>query len=183
MNHLKAESNIATKKPRLIAIIGLMGVGKTTLGSKLADRLGYYFVDLDREIEDFEKKSIKEIFASKSEKYFREVERKLAKEIIARDENIILSLGGGAFIDEEIRNALLEKALTIWLKAPIDVILHRLGNKSNRPLLNNVNKREVLEELALKRYPIYQLADLEFDTSIGGYDVVIEKILNILEKK
>ena len=183
MNQIKAEVNIAAKKPKLIAIIGLMGVGKTTLGAKLADRLGYYFVDLDREIEDFEKKSIKEIFTNKGEKYFREIERKLAKEIIARDENVILSLGGGAFIDDEIRNHLQQKALTIWLKAPIDVILHRLGNKNNRPLLNNVNKREVLEELAQKRYPIYKLADLEFDTSIGGYDMVIEKILKEIETK
>lgn len=169
------------KSSKIIAIIGLMGVGKTTLGAKLASKMGYYFVDLDREIEDSEKKSVSEIFKKNGEKYFRGLEKDKIKEIVARDENIVLSLGGGAFMNEESRKILLEKAFVIWLKAPIDVILHRLGNKNNRPLLKNVNKRQVLEELAQKRYPIYALADIEIDSSLGNYESLIEQVLEILE--
>lgn len=168
------------KNKKIIAILGLMGVGKTTLGSKLAEKLGYYFVDSDREIEDREQKSISEIFAQSGEKYFRDVERKIIAEIVARDEPMVLSLGGGAFIDEFTRKLLLEKTTTIWLHASIDVILHRVGNKTNRPLLNNANRRQVLEDLAAQRYPIYKLADIEIDTSGGSYDVLINKILELL---
>ena len=165
------------KTKKIIAIIGLMGVGKTTLGGKLANKLQCYFIDSDQEIEDHEKRTISEIFAQDGEKYFREIEKKVIKEVIARDEEIILSLGGGAFIDEEIRNILKEKAIIIWLHAKIDTILHRVSGKANRPLLNQKNKREVLEELAKKRYPIYKEAHLEFDTSEENHEVIIEKII------
>ncbi len=170
------------KNKKIIAIIGLMGVGKTTLGSKLAEKIGYYFVDSDREIEDFAQKTIAEIFADNGEKHFRMLEVKIIKDIIARDEPMVLSLGGGAYINDEVRFLLQEKALVIWLKAPIDVLLHRIGNKNNRPLLNNVNRRQVLEDLASKRYPIYKLADVEFDTSNGSYDSLIAQIAALIKK-
>lgn len=162
---------------KIIAIIGLMGVGKTTIGGKLAEKLKYYFLDCDQEIEDHEGKAIKEIFAQNGEKYFREVEKEIIKKIVSRDEEIVLSLGGGAFMDEETRKILKEKTIIIWLYATIDEILHRVGNKNNRPLLNQKNKREVLEELAAKRYPIYAEADLKFDTSDENHDTLINKII------
>jgi len=162
----------------VIAIIGLMGVGKTTLGLKLADKLGYYFIDSDQEIEDREQKSINEIFAKNGEKYFREVEKNIIKEIVLRDEKIVLSLGGGAFINEEVRKILKEKSNIIWLHATIDNILYRIGGKTNRPLLNKqTNKRKALEELARKRYPIYKEADFSFDTGEESQEVVIGKII------
>jgi shikimate kinase len=162
----------------IIAIIGLMGVGKTTLGLKLADKLGYYFIDSDQEIEDREQKSINEIFAKNGEKYFREVEKNIIKEIVLRDEKIVLSLGGGAFINEEVRKILKEKSNIIWLHATIDNILYRIGGKTNRPLLNKqTNKRKALEELARKRYPIYKEADFSFDTGEESQEVVIGKII------
>ncbi len=168
-----------TKQGNVIAIIGLMGVGKTTLGSKLANKLGYYFVDSDQEIEDRQGKAIAEIFDQNGEEYFRKAEREIIQEIINRDENMILSLGGGAFINEKTRKILSEKAFVIWLKAPIDVILHRIGNKATRPLLNNVDKRKVLQELIEKREPIYSLADLEIETSQGDHEFLIQKILKV----
>ena len=167
---------------KIIAIIGLMGVGKTTLGNKLAERLGYYFVDSDLEIEDREQKSITQIFAAEGEKYFREVEKKVIQEIVAREEQVVLSLGGGAFINDEIREILLEKAIVIWLEAPLDLILHRLSGKTNRPLLNNKNKREVLEELARKRYPIYAAAHFKVETNNGGHESSINKIVNFIKQ-
>lgn len=161
----------------IIAIVGLMGVGKTTLGLKLSDKLGYYFIDSDQEIEDREKRTIGEIFKKDGEKYFREVEKNVVKEIIFRDEKIVLSLGGGAFINEEVRELLKEKALIIWLHASIDNILHRINYKNNRPLLNNVNKRKVLEDLLRKRKIIYGQADLNFDTGEENQESIINKII------
>jgi len=168
---------------KIIAIIGLMGVGKTTIGSKLAEKLKCYFIDCDQEIEDREGKTINEIFSKKGEKYFREVEKNIIREIVSRDEEIILSLGGGAFMNEETRKILKEKAITIWLHATIDEILHRVGNKNNRPLLNQKNKRETLEELAKKRYPVYQEADFNFDTTNENHEILIDKILGKINAK
>lgn len=166
------------KDKKIIAIIGLMGVGKTTLGLKLSDKLGYYFIDSDQEIEDREQKSINDIFKLKGEKYFRGVEKNIVKEIIARDEKVVLSLGGGAFIDEETREVLKEKAIIIWLHTSIDNILHRINHKTNRPLLNNVNKRKVLQDLILKRYPFYRESDFNFDTGLENQEDLVNQIIN-----
>ncbi len=165
------------KNKKVIAIVGLMGVGKTTIGTKLADKMKYYFIDCDQEIEDREQRTINRIFVESGEKYFREVEKNVIKEIIARDEEIVLSLGGGAFINEETRKLLQEKAITIWLHASIDEILHRIGHKNNRPLLNQQNKRQVLEELAAKRYPYYSESNLKFDTTSENHEILISKII------
>lgn len=164
------------KNAKIIAIIGLMGSGKTTFGAKLASEIGYYFIDLDQEIEDLEKRSINDIFAQEGEAYFRGLERDLIAKIIARDEKIVLSLGGGAFIDEVARGKLLESCLVVWLSAELDDILHRIGNKGNRPLLNNVDKRQVLQKLLDERSPIYALADLKLDSSKFRHDELIKQI-------
>ena len=165
------------KESKIITIIGLMGVGKSTVGLKLAEKIGYYFVDSDQEIEDQQKTSIPEIFKTKGEKYFRAIERKIIKDIVDRDERIVLSLGGGAFDDEETRSMLLKKSYVIWLKAPIDVILHRIGGKTNRPLLNKGDKRKTLQNLIDKRYPFYEMANIEIDTSKSSHEEIIATIL------
>jgi shikimate kinase len=162
---------------KIIAIIGLMGVGKSTIGAKLAERTKSYFLDCDSEIEDLEKLSIKEIFAKNGEKYFREIEKKIIRNIVLRDEPMILSLGGGAFMDQDTRILLKEKAITVWLQASIETILYRVGNKDTRPLLNQKNKREILEELIIKRYPTYCEADLKFDTNNINHDLLVTKII------
>ena len=131
-----------------------------------------------REIEDFENRNIKEIFAESGEKYFREIEAKTIQEIVNRDEEIVLSLGGGAFINPETRKILKQKTSIIWLHASIEETLKRVGSKANRPLLNQKNKRQVLEDLAKIRYPIYQEADFDFDTTHLTHEDIIEKIIN-----
>lgn len=173
--------NKAEKK--IIAIIGLMGVGKTTIGAKLAEKLQLYFVDCDQEIEDCERKMIKDIFAQKGEKYFREVECQTIKNIVLRDEAVVLSLGGGAFENKETQDLLREKAIIIWLHAKVDTILHRIGNKNTRPLLNQENKRDILEKLVKERYPAYSTADLEFDTAEDSHDIIINKIIQEINGK
>lgn len=162
---------------KIIAIVGLMGVGKTTIGAKIATKLKRYFIDCDQEIEDCERKSIADIFSQNGEEYFRAVEKKTIKEIISRDEEVVLSLGGGAFIDSDTRALLKEKAITIWLYAEIDDILHRIGHKNTRPLLNQKDKRTILQELAVQRYPIYAEADFKFSTSDENQDTLINKII------
>jgi shikimate kinase len=142
--------------------------------------MGYYFIDLDQEIEDRQKKTISEIFRDDGEKYFRDIEEKLIEEILFRDENIVLSLGGGAFINDNARKLLKEKAITIWLDAAIDEILYRVGGKASRPLLNSGDKRKTLEELAKKRYPIYAQADLKFDTTCENHESLLGKIIKII---
>lgn len=159
-----------------------MGVGKTTIGTKLAKKLGYYFIDSDQEIEDRERKSISEIFSQNGEKYFREVEEKIIDELSARDEEIVLSLGGGAFISEKTRQILKERAITIWLYASIEEILYRVSRKNNRPLLNQKNRRLVLEELAAKRYPIYAEANLKFETTHYSHEVLTGKIISKIKE-
>lgn len=160
-----------------------MGVGKTTLGTRLAKKLGYYFLDSDHEIEDRERKSIREIFAQNSEKYFREVEENIIEEIAMRDEKIVLSIGGGAFMSEKTRKILSEKAITIWLHAPIEELVRRVSNKNNRPLLNGKNRRLVLEELAKKRYPIYAEADLKFETFNCSHENLTNQIIKKINHK
>ncbi len=157
-----------------------MGVGKTTIGSKLAERSKKYFIDCDQEIEDNQRKTIAEIFSENGEKYFREIEKKIIRDIVFRDEEIVLSLGGGAFIDEDTRKILKEKAITIWLHAKIDDIIYRVGHKNTRPLLNQKDKRKVLQELAAKRYPIYSQADFKFDTSQESHEFLVNKIIKIV---
>ena len=167
---------------KIIAITGLMGAGKTTLGVKLANKIGVYFVDTDQEIEDLEKKSIGEIFVSKGEKYFREVEKKIITEIVNRDEELVLSLGGGAFIEEETRQILKQKAVTIWLNTDIEIIIKRISGRKNRPILNNGNKRLILTDLAKKRNSLYSQADIHVNSSQNNRDLTLEIIVDELNK-
>jgi shikimate kinase/3-dehydroquinate synthase len=167
------------KDKKIIVLIGLMGVGKTTVGKKLANKAGFYFIDSDQEIEDRQQKSIVDIFKSKGEKYFRQIEKEIIKEIICRDEKIVLSLGGGAFMDKEIRALIKKLAISVWLYADIEILLHRISNKSNRPLLNNVDRRSLLLELITKRYPIYRQADIHIENeAINNNTLFIKKLMN-----
>ena len=161
----------------IIALIGLMGAGKTTIGLHLSQNLGYYFIDTDQEIEDRYKMSIVDIFKKYSESYFRQIESNIIAEILARNENIVLSLGGGAFIFEKNRLLLQEKCFTVWLHASLDETIKRIGNKNNRPLLQNMNKRKTLENLIATRYPIYKKANIVIDTTSSGIGEVVQLII------
>ncbi|MCE3255715.1 MAG: bifunctional shikimate kinase/3-dehydroquinate synthase [Rickettsiaceae bacterium] len=167
--------NLQDKK--MIVLTGMMGAGKTVIGSKLASKLGFYFIDSDQEIEDLKQQSISDIFKDKGEKYFREIEKQVVKDVLNRGENIVLSLGGGAFMDEEIRNLIKRNAVSVWLYADLDVLLHRISAKNTRPLLNNMDKRAVLSELMIKRYPTYKEADIHIDTSHDSYEAVIKNLM------
>jgi len=163
---------------KIIALIGLMGAGKTTIGLQLSQQLGYYFIDTDQEIEDRYNTTIADIFKQHGESYFRKIEKQLIAEILDRNENIVLSLGGGAFINNDNRQLIQQKCFVIWLHTSIDETIKRIGNKNNRPLLQKQNKRKVLENLAVTRYPIYKQANINIDTTNFSINNVIDSLVN-----
>jgi shikimate kinase/3-dehydroquinate synthase len=140
-------------------LVGLMGAGKTAIGRRLAARLGLPFVDADHEIEAAAGMSISEIFARFGEAAFRAGERKVIARLLAGPP-VVLATGGGAFVDPETRAAIREKALSVWMKVDLPVLVRRVSHRSGRPLLANGDPAAILAELAAKRNPFYAEADV-----------------------
>ncbi len=162
---------------KIIALIGMMGTGKTTIGSKLSEKLNVYFIDSDQEIEDSEQRTIANIFDAEGEEKFREIERKIVQDIMRRDEPMVLSLGGGAFIDPETRKLIKDGAVSIWLYSDVETILHRVAGKNTRPLLNGGDRRIILSNLIKDRYPIYEQSDIKIDTTKDSHDNILNGII------
>ena len=158
-----------------------MGAGKTTIGSYLATKLEVPFIDSDREIEAQAGVSVSEIFARDGEAFFRKVESKTITEILARKTPCVLATGGGAFINDVTREAVLRDSISIWLKASLETLLERVDHNTARPLLNNVDKRQMLQKLIGERYPIYEKADIIVDTDSNSRTILTGKILKELE--
>ena len=169
------------KKP--ITLVGLMGAGKTTLGQYLARRLNIPFFDSDKLIEEQAGISIAEIFERDGEDFFRKVEAKTIENQLEKGKPIILATGGGAFINKNARAAIKKLSTSIWLKADLESLLERVEGNDSRPLLNNVDKQEVLEKLMQERYPIYEQADIIVDTSNNSRTIITNEILRKLGLK
>ena len=152
------------KKP--ILLVGLMGSGKTTIGVALAKRLNVKFCDSDRIIEEQAGVSIAEIFERDGEEFFRKVEGKTIRRLLKSGEMMVLATGGGAFMNEKTRYTAKKYAHTVWLDANIETLVQRVEGNDNRPLLNNKNRKRVLQELILKRYPTY--AEAEFRVNVNN---------------
>ncbi|MBY8975397.1 shikimate kinase [Rhodobacteraceae bacterium NNCM2] len=148
---------------RPVVLIGLMGAGKTSVGSRLAKMLGVPFRDSDHEIAEVSKMEIAEIFEEFGEEEFRRLERRVIARLL-EDEVGILATGGGAFMQEETRKAIAERAVSVWLKADLDVLVSRTAGRTHRPLLNQGNQREILSGLIEARYPLYSLADVHVES-------------------
>jgi shikimate kinase len=166
---------------RTIALVGLMGVGKSTVGRKLAEQLGAPFVDSDEEIEKAAGLSVQEIFDRHGEPEFRRGERRVIERLL-NGPPIVLATGGGAYIDPETRTLLKEKATTIWLRADLDVIWKRVNRRDTRPLLKRDNPKQVLADLDEARSPIYAEADIVIDSGDGPAGEAVKAILNALVK-
>jgi shikimate kinase len=145
-------------------MIGLMGAGKTSVGRKLAELLGVAFVDADQEIEAAAGITISEIFARHGEAAFREGERRVMLRLLEGPPRVIAT-GGGAFMNAEVRANIGARAIAIWLRAPIDLLLARVQRRKNRPLLEQGDKRAILERLIAERYPVYAEAEIVIDAS------------------
>ncbi len=172
---------MSNKKP--ILLVGLMGSGKTTVGVALAKRLKIDFFDSDRLIEDLAGASIAEIFERDGEEFFRKVEAKTIQKILKTKENIVLATGGGAFMNDKTRKTAAKHAQAIWLDANIETLLHRVEGNDNRPLLNNVNRKKVLQELILERYPVYKKAEFKVDVNNTSKTKITNEIIRVLERK
>ncbi|HEU5047166.1 MAG TPA: shikimate kinase [Rickettsiales bacterium] len=167
---------------RPIVLVGLMGAGKSTIGRRLASELGLRFVDSDNEIAEAAECSISDIFAIYGETIFRDLEKRVILRLLG-SEPIILATGGGAFMNPQIREAVKEHGLSIWLRADIDVLLERVSRRNTRPLLENGDKRAILMRLKAEREPVYGTADMVVDNDIGDHDKVVANIMEMLKGK
>jgi shikimate kinase len=165
--------------PKTIALVGLMGAGKTSIGRRLAQQLRLPFVDADAEIETAAGTSIEEIFERHGEAAFRDGERRVMVRLLDAPPRVIAT-GGGAFIDPSTRALLRAAALTVWLRADLELMLARVSRRDNRPLLKNVDRRAVLEQLIAQRYPVYAEADLTIDSIDGPPDATVERVIAAL---
>ncbi len=164
-----------------LVLTGMMGVGKSTLGKVLSLKLNSKFVDVDKLIEKREKMSIQNIFKTKDEKYFREIEEKITLEVLDTFPAVI-ALGGGAFINKNIRDKVLKKSISFWLDSNINTLLKRMSNKKKRPLLNKDSPKTELIKLYAKRKDAYKMADHKIDCSKYTKNEIIKQILKVYEK-
>jgi shikimate kinase len=164
---------------RPIVLVGLMGVGKSTIGRRLAGRLHLPFVDADKEIEQAAGLSIPDIFARYGEEGFRDGERRVIARLIDGRLKVIAT-GGGAFMNDETRALILRRATAVWLDADIDVLVDRVSRRDDRPLLHDRNPREVLVELSAKRNPVYALAPIHVRSEPLPHDATVDAILKAL---
>jgi len=160
---------------RSIVLIGLMGAGKTSVGRRLAARLGLPFVDADAEIEQAAGCSVAEIFERYGEAEFREGERRVITRLLAGDPHVIAT-GGGAFVQPDTRAAIRREAITLWLRCPHHVLVRRVTGRPHRPLINQGDPGEVLARLIEQRHPIYAEADVIVDCADDGIDVTVSHV-------
>ncbi len=166
---------------RTVALVGLMGAGKTAVGRRLAKVLGAPFTDADDEIEVAAGLTIAEIFELYGEAKFRDLERRVVARLVTGPP-MVLALGGGAFIDVETRELLRESALTVWLKADLETLLERTQKRHGvRPLLMQDDPAAVLQRLMAERHPIYGKADHMIDSSGNRLEDVVQAISRIVE--
>ena len=154
-----------------------MGVGKSTVGKAVADKLSMNFIDVDKIIEKKESLSVNEIFTKKGEDYFRNLEERIGIEEIKKNDSVI-SLGGGAFINSKIRQFVLKECVSFWLDLQPEIIEKRVKNSKRRPLLNKTNLRETLKKIYNDRKEIYNLANFKIDCNKIELEQIVNKIVN-----
>lgn len=165
---------------RTIVLVGLMGAGKSCIGKRLGTSLRLAFTDADKEIEAAAGCSISDIFALHGEKAFREGERRVIQRLLSNPVHV-LATGGGAFMDPQTRALIKDRALSIWLRADLDLLVKRVARRNERPLLQNVDQRQKLAELMELRYPVYAEADLIVDSTDGPPEATLARVIAALE--
>ena len=169
--------------PRLdlpIAMIGLMGAGKSTVGRRLADALRIGFVDADEAIEEAARLSVAEIFERFGEAHFRDGERRVIARLIEERRGVIAT-GGGAFMDDATRGLLLERAICVWVDCDIATLVERTGRKDTRPLLKDGDPEAILTRLHRERSPIYAEAHLRVPSDDGPHSVTVARVLEAID--
>ena len=163
-----------------LVLTGMMGVGKSTIGKMLAKKLNLKFIDVDKYIEKKEKKKIDEIFKAKGENYFREIEEKITLEMIKKND-LIIALGGGAFVNTSIRREIKKICVSFWLDLSLKLILPRLKNIKKRPLLNQGNLKETINKIYESRKKIYNESDFKINCNSRDTSKIINKITRLYE--
>jgi shikimate kinase len=172
---------LSDRLDRPIVLVGLMGAGKSTVGKRLAKRLGLPFVDSDSAIEDASGYSAAEAFERFGEKDFRDGERRLVARLVDGKVQVIAT-GGGAFVDPRTRELLNQRAITIWLDAPVDVLRERTARRNTRPLLRTSDPAATLARLAAERRASYAEAHIHIRSGVQGHGEVVDKIIDALDK-
>jgi len=165
---------------RPVVLVGLMGVGKSTVGRRLARRLGVPFVDSDSAIEDASGFSAAEVYERYGESDFRDGERRLVARLVEGEIRVIAT-GGGAYVDPRTREILNQRAITVWLDAPVDILTERTARRDTRPLLRNADPRGTLERLSDERRPSYAEAHIHIKSGDGAHRDVVDAIVEALE--
>ena len=164
-----------------LVLTGMMGVGKSTVGKNLAQKLSYNFVDIDRTIESREGSTINLIFKNKSESYFRKLENEISLEKLKK-KNTVVSLGGGAFLNKSIRREVKNTSVSFWLDVDVSELIKRLKKNKKRPLLYNKNLNVTVNKIYLERKKTYSEADFRIKCNFLGPDKIVDKILKLYEK-
>jgi len=166
---------------RPVVLVGLMGAGKTTVGRRLAARLGVHFVDSDEAVEDAARMSVAEIFETMGEAAFREGERKVIARLLTEAPQIVAT-GGGAWMNAETRDEIRAcGAVVVWLRADLDVLVERVGRRGGRPLLAGGDPKEILARLMAQRDPVYADADIAIESrGDERHEAVVERVLAAL---
>jgi shikimate kinase len=174
-------ARIAAKIDRPVVLVGLMGVGKSTVGRKLAAMLGRDFVDADEEIEKAAQRSIPEIFEDFGEAYFRDGERRVIARLIEENGGVIAT-GGGAFVDPDTRALILERAIAVWIDCSIETLVERTSRRDTRPLLRNGDPREILTNLFEQRQPFYAQAQVRVVSKNGPHGDTAKAIIEAIDQ-
>src|SRR6195952_2694687 len=170
---------VAALGQRSLVLVGMMGAGKSTVGRRLAMRLGLPFVDADTEIEAAAGRSISDIFEVHGEPYFRDGEARVISRLL-EGVSKVLATGGGAFMREETRKRIDDKAGSIWLKADADIIMRRVKRRPDRPLLRTPDPAATIERLIAERDPVYQRADLTIASRDVPHDKIVDECVDAL---
>jgi shikimate kinase len=163
--------------PKTLVLVGLMGAGKSAVGRRVAAKLEIPLIDADSEIEAAAGSSIEEIFEKHGESAFRDGERRVVARILETQPVHVLATGGGAFLDPSTRALIKERAISVWLRAELDVLFERVSRRSHRPLLKTTDPRTKLAELMEERYPIYAQADIIVDSGDGPIGIMVDRVI------
>ena len=164
-----------------LTLTGMMGVGKSTIGKNLAKKLNYNFVDVDKLIEKKENSSINVIFKNYGESYFRKIESEITLTVLKKD-NSVISLGGGAFLNNSIRKSVKKLSISFWLDASINELVKRLKKNKRRPLLFRKNIEETVKKIYFERKKIYNEADHRIKCNYERSGEIVKKIINLYEE-
>ncbi|MEC9413974.1 MAG: shikimate kinase [Pseudomonadota bacterium] len=164
-----------------ITLTGMMGSGKTSIGKLLAKKISLPFYDSDKRIESKLNLKISDIFSEFGEKRFRQEEELICKELLEK-KKFILALGGGAILNKEIHNLMLDKTLSIWIKTNMDVLFNRLKNDRSRPLLNGVDLKKEIKKISSDREQFYSKSDICIENNDDDLGEVVEKIISRINK-